>query len=579
MGSNRAAFRGIRLDTYTVGNGLSRLWPGAAHTPAVTPRNRWILGGIALIVLNGLLSFTAWWPTPAVLPDLRIAPEFVLLWLCLLTIVALRGRVSQWALVVLTCVYLVFVLARYLDVTAPALFGRPVNLYWDIPQIPRFLWVSATEGPWWLGPVIAASVAAGLGLLVGVIAWCIRTAGQTLAVPLHKSRFAWVVTALATALIGANYAGVQATWPYVSKPVIPTYYKQLRIVWDAHSADALAQALPAQTPIEAALLQPLDRVFDRLAPRDLSIIFLESFGAVLYDDAEAAAATAAARQSLATAIAESGRQVVTAFFRSPTVGGASDLAHMSVLSAVDLSDPRRHDLLLTTGRATLIQLLQKKGYEAFGLYHAVSWPWPERVFYRFDHYLDGPSLDYRGPALGFWGIPDQFAIARFLQRHRPTAETPPRLLFFPTITSHFPFSPVPPYQPDWTQVLSDRPFAPEDIARAMAEKPNWLNMRPDYLRMVNYVYQWLEGFFRLEEPRATVYLLIGDHQPTANVTGEGVSWDVPVHVVSNDPRLLKPLVAQGFAPGLTGSRAPLGGLHALPSVLLNAWSSADLPRQ
>lgn len=532
----------------------------------------WLPGVSALVILNGLLSFTAWWPTPAVLPDLRIAPEFVLLWLVLLLTIRLRGRIGPALLWALTLTYGVFVFARYLDVTAPALFGRAINLYWDIPQIPRFLWVSATEGPWWLGPSLFFGVALGTGGLITLLYWAIRSAVNQIVIPLCHKPWLWIVSGCAALLISANYAGAQATWPYVSKPVIPTYYQQLKILWDARSPESLARLLPDETPIETALTQPLDRVLGQLRQRDLSIVFLESFGAMLYDDPEAVQAVAAGRDALQQAITDSGRYVVTAFFRSPTIGGASDLAHMSVLSGVDLSDPRRHDLLLTTGRPTLIQLFQKKGYEAFGLYHAVSWPWPERVFYRFDHYLDGPSLQYQGPSLGFWSIPDQFAIARFMQLHPIGTQSPPRLLFFPTITSHFPFSPVPPYQPDWERLLSEKPFDDADVARALAEKPNWRNMRPDYHRMVNYVYQWLRGLFLLPEARETVYLLIGDHQPTANISGEGVSWDVPVHIVSRDQNLLQPLLSAGFSDGLHADRTALGGLHTLPRFLLQAWA-------
>nr|UOZ96503.1 hypothetical protein NCPCFENI_00398 [Cupriavidus sp.] len=536
-------------------------------------RKGWLPGLAALVILNGLLSFTAWWPTPAVLPDLRIAPEFVLLWLAILLNARLHGSLARPVLWTLTLIYTVFVFARYLDVTAPALFGRSVSLYWDIPQIPRFLWVSASEGPWWLGPLTIAGLVIGISILMGLIYWSIRMATSSLAIPLCKRAWLWIVTALAAILISANYAGVQATWPYVSKPVIPTYYQQLKILWDAQSPKSLARLLPDETPIESALRHPPDTVLGQLKQRDLSIIFLESFGAMLYDDPQAFEATAAARGALHQAINASGRSVVTAFYRSPTIGGASDLAHMSVLSGVDLSDPRRHDLLLTTGRPTLIQLFQTKGYEAFGLYHAVSWPWPERVFYRFDHYLDGPSLGYQGPPLGFWSIPDQFAIARFMDLHPIRPETPPRLVLFPTITSHFPFSPVPPYQPDWRQVLTEKPFGDNETEIALAERPNWRNMRPDYLRMVNYVYQWLSGFFLLPESRDTVYLLIGDHQPTANVSGEGVTWDVPVHIISRDPSLLQPLISAGFSEGLNANRAVQGGLHELPALLLQVWST------
>lgn len=535
-------------------------------------------GLLSLIVLNALLSFTALWPTPAVLPDLRIAPEFVLLWLTVLMVVSLRRALLPLGLQLsLTLVYLIFIVARYLDVTAPSLFGRAVSLYWDIPQIPRFLWVWASDAPWWASMAALLLGLVFMTLLGALVFRSIGSLAADIAQPYARSVSTWVVTLLATGLVTANYGGVQATWPYVSKPVIPTYWKQLTLLWDAQSPEAMAQALPIQTPIERAMARPATEVFDLLGRRDIMVVFLESFGAFLYDHPEALAATAEARQRLGQTLRQSGHAAVTGFFRSPTVGGASDLAHVSVLSGVDLSDPRRHDLLLTTERPTLIQLFRARGYDTFGLYHAVAWPWPERRFYGFSHYLDGPALGYRGPPLGFWSIPDQFALARFEQLHPRSPETPPRFVFFPTITSHLPFSPVPPYQPDWDRILTEEPFDPESLAAAQAEKPNWLNMRADYLRMVNYVYQWLTGYFARPEARDTLYVLIGDHQPTANVTGEGASWDVPVHVISRDPRVLKPLESRGFTAGLETRQAALGGLHDLPEMLLDAWSSGGSP--
>ena len=61
----------------------------------------------------------------------------------------------------------------------------------------------------------------------------------------------------------------------------------------------------------------------------------------------------------------------------------------------------------------------------------------------------------------------------------------------------------------------------------------------------------------------------------AGVSGEGASWDVPVHIVSRDPELLARFVAQGFQPGLAPPRTRIGGLHDLTTMLLRA--SGDLP--
>lgn len=537
----------------------------------------------ALLFLNAALSFSTWWPTPGIVLDRRLAPEFVGLWLVVLALVAWRGRVGNGlgngALGILTLAYLLLVLGRYADVTAPSLFGRPINLYWDGLQIPRFLWVSAQEMAWWQSGGVLAVVLLCFALLFAALRWGIAVAARDAAPYALRHRWAWAATALATLLAAGNYAGVQATWPVMSKPVIPTYWHQLGLVAAALNDSAVQQALPARTPVEDALERP--DVLAALAGRDVYLIMMESVGAIVVDDPRASVPLRPVREQFAADVAASGRGMVSAYFTSPTFAGGSDLAHLGLLAAMDLSDPFRHDLLLTTDRPTLNTLFRRHGYQTFGLYPAVSWEWPERAFYGFDVYLEGRSLDYQGPELGYWKIPDQFAAARFEQMYpRSTGiapgngenQVPPRFVFFPTITNHLPFSPVPPFQPDWNRVLTPEPFDPADTARALAARPNWLDMFPDYLGMVAYTYQWLGSYLRQPEPREAVYLLVGDHQPSANITGEGASWDVPVHIISRDEALLQRLRAQGFQDGMDPRRESLGPLHHLTGMALKAFA-------
>jgi hypothetical protein len=551
--------------------------PLPASTAGSPPWRRIVPALLALLLLNGMLSFSTWWPTPGILPDKRLAPEFVGLWLVLLAAVAWRGPLSPRALTALTLAYLLLVLGRYLDVTAPSLFGREVNLYWDGAQIPRFLWVTAQDFPWWIS---AGVLTAALLLLWGLhrlLRWAIAVTATEVVPHALRSRRAWLATAAATVLVAANYAGVRETWPVVSKPVIPTYWRQADLLLTSLSAQRLQQVLPPSTTLQAALAAPAGRALGTLGGRDVYLIFMESYGAVTYDNPRAVAGLTEARQRFAADIAAGGRQVVSAFISSPTYGGASDLAHLSVLSGLDLSNPMRHDLLLTTDRPTLSTLFRANGYRVFGVYPALSWEWPERAYYGFDEFLQSRELDYRGPPLGYWKIPDQFALARFEQLHPRGADEPPRFVFFPTITCHFPFSPVPPYQPDWQRVLSDKPFDAGDVARAESEQVAWLNMFPDYLRMVEYTYRWLGGFLRQSEPRETVFILLGDHQPTANISGEGASWDVPVHIVARDPALLKRFAEQGFHAGLNPPRQSLGGMHELTAMVLRAFAEPRAP--
>lgn len=526
----------------------------------------------ALVLLNGALSFKEWWPTPGVLPDHRLAPEFVWLWVLLLMAVAWRKRLGAWVLRGFALVYLLLILGRYADVTVPSLFGRPVNLYWDGLQIPRFLWVSAQERPVWQVALILALLVLLFFVLYRSVRWAIgRVAYEAVPYALAH-RWAWVLTAVAVGLSVANHAGVRATWPVVSKPVIPTYWRQAQLLLTALQPRRIDEVLPARTSIDQAL-EHADAL-SGLRGRDVAMIMLESVGAIVVDHPEARAALQPVRERFEADVRASGRGVVSAWFTSPTFAGGSDLAHLSLLAAMDLSDPFRHDLLLTTRRPTLNALFRSRGYQTIGFYPSVFWDWPERAFYGFERYVDGRDLTYPGPELGFWKIPDQYSMARIEQLMPRTPAAPPRFLFFPTITSHLPFSPVPPFQPDWSQLLSDRPFAGTDLDRALAERPNWLEMFPDYLRMVSYAYRWLGDYFRQPEPRETIYLLIGDHQPAANVSGESASWDVPVHIVSSDPMVLARWRALGFEDGMLPSRRSLGPLHKVTDMMLQTFAGS-----
>ncbi|WP_288105728.1 sulfatase-like hydrolase/transferase [Limnobacter sp.] len=529
---------------------------------------------LALLFLNASLSFMAVWPTILVKPDWLFAPEFILLVAALSVWLAWRGQrpvpnAAGW----LAGFYLVMVVAHYADVVVPNVLGREINLYWDAPQLPRFIWVTAKGNPWWVSALAIVAV----GLLVWVLHRLFRVAFSALLTglqPVARKVWWWLLVLPLCGVVFANYAGVEITFKVLCKPVLPTYAREAQRLWYAFSPEGAAKLLPPTTVVNAAMDEPKGTPLATLNHRDVMVMFLETYGAMLYDQPDASAAVQGSREKLEQAIRAGGRDVVSAFYTSPTVGGGSDLAHMSLLSGIDLNlkQPRRFDVFMTQNRPTLISLFRREGYQTFGLYHSVFWDWVERSVYGYDTYVDGPALGYKGPAFGYWKIPDQFAIARFQQMYPIHKDTPPRFIFFPTISTHFPFCQVPPYQPDWQRVLGPHPFDDAAVAKAQAEPVQWQNFRPDYLRTINYEHTWLAGFFQKPDKRPMVYILLGDHQPVGSVTHGEVSWDVPVFIVSDDEKLLDRFRAAGFSNGLTPAhRKSLGEINELTSVLLKAF--------
>ena len=531
------------------------------------------LGLAAILVLNACLSFSTLWPTPFVVLDARVAPEFIGLWVTVLLLIQWRGQLGARWLSAIAAAYLLLVLGRYADVTVPALFGRPINAYWDIPQIPRFLWVSLQERPWWFSAAVVGGVILLLAALYALIRWGVGVLANRVAPVARQHAWGWGLTVAAAGLAAANYAGVQATWPYVSKPVIPVAWRQAQVLLGALSSTRQAALLPPHSAVDEARAAPDGTALAALGGADVVLMPLESLGAITYDDRAMNAQLLPSRKRFEDDLRAGGFHVVSAFLTSPTFAGGSDLAHLSLLSGIDLSDPMRHDVLLTTQRETLVTLFKANGYQTFGVYPGVFWEWPERAFYRFETYLDGPALAYPGPPIGYWKIPDQFSVAKLAQLFPAGEAKRPRFMFFPTITTHLPFSPVPPFQPDWARLLSAQPFDEGDVERSLAERPNWTMMRPDYVRMIEYAYRWLGSHLRGQQGRDTFYVLVGDHQPAAGVTGEGASWDVPVYLVSRNERLLQRFLSLGYQPGTEPARKALGGLHDLTDHLLQAFSA------
>ncbi|WP_291711600.1 sulfatase-like hydrolase/transferase [Limnobacter sp. CACIAM 66H1] len=538
--------------------------------------SKWRLSGqllLALIFLNSTLCFSAIWPTVYVLPDLGVSSEFVCLVMLLSAWVAVFGKPSARALGVISAVYLLMAFGHYADVVVPNLLGRPVNLYWDVPQLPRFVWVTVQGLPVWLTVLVTLLACAAVWAYFRLLRVAMYTVSNAVQ-PVARTLWFWSALMLAGAVVLLNYSEDPDKPTFVSKAVLPVYWKEAMKLLDILVPSRKAQLLPATTVIDETLANPHSPALAALNNRDVHMIFLETYGAVLYDQKDSSAAVAHTRAQLEKSILESGRNVVSAFYVSPTIGGASDLAHLSVLSGIDLKDSRKHDVLLTTQRPTLLDVFEREGYETFGLYHSVGWEWVERAFYSFDQYIDGPALNYEGPAFGFWKIPDQFAAARVEQLYPRDEKAKPRFTFFPTISSHFPFHQVPPYQPDWKKLLSPQPFDSAAAARAQAEPVNWEYMKPDYLRTINYTNTWLAGYFSQPEPRETVYVMIGDHQPTGSVSREPTPWDVPVFIVSKDKSLLDRFKAMGFTDGLTPKkRVPLGTLNELTATLLKGFGN------
>ena len=426
---------------------------------------------------------------------------------------------------------------------------------------------------------ILAAVVVGLGVSYLIARWAL---GAVVSALTH----AWDRRILATAAVlvlamwGAQRLGtVSLEGPRFSPTVSQAYWRHARILGTqlvSHSAAVVTSREATQSDLQ------------RVRGADVYLVFVESYGAVSYDRRDVMDRIAPSRARFDADVRESGRQVVSAFVDSPTFGGSSWLAHVTLMTGVEARDEDTNVLLMSQQRDTLVTTFARQGYRTVALMPGLTKQWPEGAFYRFDHVYDTAQIAYAGPRFGWWTVPDQFALARLdlmERQQRPDDASADaggtRFVFFPTTSTHAPFGPTAPYQPDWARVASDDPYSEAEVKAAQARTPNYEDLGPSYAHAVSYAYSSIGGYLRQHADRDLVMVMLGDHQPASAVSGEGASWDVPVHVIASRPELLDRLRAHGFHDGMTPPRRAIGPMHKLLPTLLDAFGNRsqnrDLP--
>jgi len=541
------------------------------------------------VLLNASLSFHNIWPTPAIAWHGELSIELAIALLLLLAAnpagraeasryeaaslrresspagesAASRGQstLSRGCVRTLAAIWVVLTIGRYADVTTPALYGRDINLYWDVRYMPAVAAMVVRAARWWLVVAAAAAILLALTLIFLLFRWAFGVVGGALNDA--RARAAMGVYAAAVLLLFAASRTSDAfpATPAFSTPVTATYARQAALVAGAMRAST---TLPPSPPMDASL--------SLVRGADVFLIFVESYGAIAFERPDIAPRLEAPRAGLDAAIRATGRSVVSAFVDSPTFGGSSWLAHVSLMSGVEVRDPETNARLLTEHRDTMPTAFTRRGFRTVALMPGLRQRWPEGAFYGFNEIYGAARLAYGGPEFGWFAIPDQFSLARFDTLEVDRAARPNLFVFYPTISTHFPFIPTPPYQPDWARMFDPHPYDGPAIVRAYAQQSDWTHFGPGYADAVSYTYATLGGYLRKQANRDCVFVLLGDHQPAAAVSGEGASWSVPVHVVASRPAILDALVARGFRRGLTPARPTLGSMHALLPTLLDAFS-------
>jgi hypothetical protein len=310
--------------------------------------------------------------------------------------------------------------------------------------------------------------------------------------------------------------------------------------------------------------------YQRIALRDkpdVLLFIVESYGRLLSVEEKTRAGHAALLAELETELTAAGFRAASAFATATVSGGRSWIAEGNILLGTPIRYEAMFQHIVAQAPPSFVSFLNSNGYQTALLapadrdragFHPVN-------RYGFAQLFTYDQLAYRGPAIGWGLIPDQYSLA-FIERAFLQSAQKPVFLDFHMVSSHAPWSEVPAIERNPAQLLAtsgtterEEPSGePLDTAfRRYARSSGRFAymdrfddaMREGYQATVEYDLRVIAQFLARRSHDAFV-IILGDHQPPV-IAREDKSFDAPVHILSRDPARLTPLLKHAFVPGLT----------------------------
>tara|TARA_B100000575_G_scaffold289058_1_gene290168 strand:+ start:734 stop:2437 length:1704 start_codon:yes stop_codon:yes gene_type:complete len=303
-------------------------------------------------------------------------------------------------------------------------------------------------------------------------------------------------------------------------------------------------------------------------------------------------------------LVEAGWSARTGLSEAPVMGGRSWLADATLLSGrmVKYESVYRHLMPHLSSITTLPGFFKANGYETILMRHndRERPGLPIRNFFGFEHTIHQLDVNYKGPAFGWAGIPDQFALGHLRDEVLPAHWDSPHFVFAHLASSHIPWDDVPPLLDDWRALndergsktgVQDAPltekqikyqlkrFKRKETVRLRRLKPSAENIK-DYLRSVSYSIEAVVQHLLLLKVPPDIVVIMGDHQPP--LYRSNTDFSVPIHVLSRDSDWLREFRKRGFRWGMrppnTAKRIRHEGFFSIMTRALARAQDLPMPR-
>lgn len=461
---------------------------------------------------------------------------------------------------------LLILFLKLADIGTQAAFQRPFNPYLDVKMLADgWNLMSGTLGTLAAFAGVTAALV-GLALLLALFLVAARWLTE-----ISRPGRSWLILGLGAVVVlggAATLLGIPRVEARMPSYLTNRLALVVRSVQDMHVFEAALSKGEGPSRGEG--------LFEGLANKDFILIFVESYGRSAVEDPRYADITRPRLEQVDAEIRAAGLASASAWVTSPTVGGLSWLAHGTLLSGLWVDSQARYDRLMISRQPSLNQLFGQAGWKPVAAMPAITMDWPEAAYYGYRQVLAAADLDYRGKPFNWVTMPDQYTLSAFERLGRvPTRAAGEKVMAeIALISSHAPWTPVPRLI-DWEAVGDGSVFNgqaesgdPPSVVWADPER-----VRRQYIQTIDYSLETL-GSYMARFGKDTVFVILGDHQPAAIITGPNASRAVPIHVVSADRELIARFESEGFHPGmLPAAQTREWPMNAMRQVLIDLFSA------
>jgi hypothetical protein len=246
-----------------------------------------------------------------------------------------------------------------------------------------------------------------------------------------------------------------------------------------------------------------------------------------------------------------------------------------LLSGLWIDSQARYDRLIRSQQPSLNRLFAEAGWKTAAVMPAITMDWPDAAYYGYAQILPAAGLSYRGKPFNWIAMPDQYTLSAFerLVRGPERQRGLPVMAEIALISSHAPWTPVARLL-DW-EAIGDGSVFNDQATSGDPPSVVWSDperVRRQYIATIDYSLETL-GSYMARFGKDTVFIVLGDHQPAAIVTGPNASRAVPLHVVSGDAGLIASFKTQGFSTGmLPAATAHEWGMDEMRQVLIDRFT-------